>query len=114
MNSKAKGKAGENQASEFLESQGFEVLESNYRYGRGEIDLIALWENQLLVFVEVKMRSRSDFGMAEEFVSENQQSKIRDAADHYIHAINWQKDIRFDIITIDSSSQIRHIEDAFC
>lgn len=113
MNSKAKGKAGENQASRFLESIGFEVLERNFRYDRGEIDLIALWQNELLVFVEVKMRSRSDFGEPEDFVTENQKTKIRDAADHYIHAINWEKDIRFDVISINEEGRLKHIEDAF-
>lgn len=113
MNSKAKGKAGENQASNYLEKAGYEVLERNFRHGRGEIDLIVLWKNELLVFVEVKMRSRTDFGEPEHFVDENQQYKIRDAADHYIDAINWQKDIRFDIISVDSKGQLNHIEDAF-
>lgn len=88
-------------------------MERNYRHSRSELDLIALWKNELLVFVEVKMRSRSDFGVAESFVSEHQQEKIREAAEDYIHQINWQKDVRFDIITVDSGEQLEHLKDAF-
>ena len=113
MNTKIKGKEGENQAVRYLESRGVDVLERNFRHSRSEIDLIGLIDNSLLLFIEVKFRSRTDFGTAETFVSENQQDKIRSAADEYIHAINWQKDIRFDVITIDAMGGIEHFEDAF-
>ena len=109
MDSKAKGKEGENRACMYLEEMGYEVLERNFRHSRSEIDVIALLQNQLLVFVEVKMRSRADYGEPEHFVDENQQEKIREAADHYIHEINWEKDIRFDIISIEKSGELRHI-----
>ena len=111
--SKAKGKYGEELAERFLLKQGFEILEKNYRHKRSEIDLIGLKDNELLVFFEVKFRSSSDFGDPETFVSDTQIKKIKEAADDYIHGINWQKDIRFDIISIDQNDQIEHFEDAF-
>ncbi len=96
-----------------MESEGYEILERNYRHSRSELDLIALWKNDLLVFVEVKLRTRKDFGEAESFVSDNQQEKIREAAEDYILEINWHKDIRFDIVTIDESDRLEHLKDAF-
>ena len=109
--SKIKGKYGEGLAKSFLEERGFEIIEVNFRHGRSEIDIIAL-KDQLLVFVEVKMRSSSSLGDAESFASENQQNKIIDAAEEYIQGINWQKDIRFDIIAIHQET-LEHIKDAF-
>ena len=114
MNNKIKGKIGEERAAKYLEQKGFEIVEQNYRYGRGEIDIIGLKNNNLLVFVEVKMRSGDTFGNPEDFVSNAQQELIMVAAENYIHAINWQGDIRFDIMAIDgSNNEMKHIEDAF-
>lgn len=112
MDNQAKGKYGEDLAVSFLEEKGFEIIERNYRYKRGEIDIIAMFENVLLVFIEVKIRKNDDFGSPETFVSNKQQRLIISGAEDYVYAINWHKDIRFDIITI-TNDQIEHIEDAF-
>lgn len=113
MNRKAKGTQGEAIARRHYESNGYEVLEENYRYKRAEVDLIVLKDETLLVFVEVKKRSRTDFGEPETFVSEQQQQRIKEAAEDYIFAINWKKDIRFDIVCVDSDGKIEIFEDAF-
>ena len=56
MLNKKIGEWGERLAAEFLTKKGYEVIERNYRFSHGEIDLIVMkWE--LLVFVEVKARS---------------------------------------------------------
>lgn len=110
--SKIKGKYGEDLAVSYLEESGFEILERNYRHSKSEIDIIALLNNCLLVFVEVKIRNNQAFGPPESFVSPNQQRKILEAADEYIHGINWHKDIRFDIISIYKGETL-HFEDAF-
>jgi putative endonuclease len=107
------GKVGENRASEYLEANGYEILERNFRHKRAEIDLIVLWQNELLIFVEVKTRNNSNYGEPETFVTENQMLQIQSAADAYIHDINWEKDIRFDIVTINRKGEINHIHDAF-
>lgn len=106
------GKLAESIARNYLEQLGFEVAEANYRFRRSEIDLIVLNET-LLVFVEVKYRSNQKFGNPEEFVTDNQKNLIIEAADEYIRSINWQKNIRFDIVAIDKNDQIEHFEDAF-
>lgn len=113
MDRKAKGNQGEAIAKRHYQSQGYEILESNYRYRRYEIDLIALLNDGLLVFIEVKNRSRIDFGEPESFVSEAQQDRIREAAEDYIFGINWQKGIRFDIFCVDAKGKIEVFEDAF-
>ncbi|MEP0365451.1 MAG: YraN family protein [Cyclobacteriaceae bacterium] len=112
MDNKARGKYGEDLAVSFLEEKGFEILERNYRHGHGEIDMIGLLKNELLVFFEVKIRKSDTYGEPETFVSYAQQKLIIKTAEHYIYAINWHKDIRFDIISIQGKN-IYHIEDAF-
>ncbi len=112
MDRKTKGIQGEQLAEHYLLQQGFEILERNYQEGKAEIDLIGLLQNSLLVFVEVKYRKHSRFGDPETFVSDEQKNRITQLADQYIHDINWQGDIRFDIIAIDSSD-LAHFPDAF-
>jgi putative endonuclease len=112
MHNKTKGNQGEDLAVDYLQWQGYELLERNYRHGRSEVDIIVLKEN-LLVFVEVKLRSGNAYGEPETFVSEHQQEKIREAAEEYLYAINWSKNIRFDIITVDAQGKLEHFEDAF-
>ena len=114
MDQQAIGTKGEVMAQRHYQRSGYEMLEVNYRYKRAEIDFIALTaDEKLLVFVEVKNRSRKDFGEAETFVSEAQQDRIKAAAEEYIFGINWKKDIRFDIVSVDSAQKIEVFEDAF-
>ena len=113
MERKIKGIEGEAIAKRYYENLGCEILESNYRFRRAEIDLIALQKESILIFIEVKNRSRLDFGEAETFVSESQQNRIKEAAEDYIYGINWQKNIRFDIVCVDSKGAVEVFEDAF-
>ena len=114
MDKKAAGIKGEERAKSHYQEQGYEILESNYRYKKAEIDFIALaGDEQLLVFVEVKNRRRKDFGEAESFVSKAQQQRIQEAAEEYIYGINWKKDIRFDIVCVNPKGELEVFEDAF-
>lgn len=110
------GNWGEKKASDYLISKGFEIVEKNFRHKHAEIDLIAR-KNKLLIFIEVKTRSGTGFGMPEEFVNRTKAKLVMYAAEHYIFTKNWLYDIRFDIISIlilpDGSERINHIEDAF-
>ena len=111
---KNKGFVYEGFAAEYLFQIGYKILERNYRYKRSEIDLIAL-ERKTLVFVEVKYRRVSQFGYPEQFVSEKQMERIREAATYYLQEKNYSDMlIRFDIIAILAKKEnIEHIKDAF-
>lgn len=114
MDRKTKGKLGEDMAEQYLLSKGYEIVERNFRHGHGEIDIIAIEANSVLVFVEVKLRSDDAFGNPEDFVSTGQQASIQKAAEQYIFAINWTADIRFDVIAIDhKDDNLEHLRDAF-
>ena len=114
MSNKLIGDWGERTAENFLQEHGYRIMERNYRYSRGEIDLIVEKEG-LLIFVEVKTRSSHKFGFPEEAIDDNKQKWILEVADHYIHQVNWEEGIRFDIISIlrGVKTEILHIQDAF-
>ncbi len=109
------GKRGEDLAQKYLFNKGYEILTTNYRYKHAEIDLIVKTK-ELLVFVEVKCRSNTDFGLPECAVDEKQENRIIKAAEHFLLNSDWENNIRFDIISIifeQGSYQIEHFEDAF-
>jgi len=98
----------------FLENDGYTIHVRNYRHNKAEIDIIANKKN-LLVFVEVKSRKSNAYGYPESFVDEKQADRITEAAEEYMHQIKWQKNVRFDIISIETGSglKITHFKDAF-
>ncbi len=109
------GKRGEQLALNFLRNQGYQILETNWRYSRAEIDIIARKEG-ILVFVEVKTRTAAAFGPPEAFVSAKQERLIANAAAVYMEQIGHDWEIRFDIIGVllsQSETSIKHFEDAF-
>ncbi|OGU59673.1 MAG: YraN family protein [Ignavibacteria bacterium RBG_13_36_8] len=111
------GNLGEELAVKYLTKKGYEILERNYRYERGEIDIIAK-DKDILVFIEVKTRENLEYGYPEESVTKGKQKQIRKVAEAYL----WEKDIkgqecRIDVIAILLQDQgkpvIKHIENAF-
>lgn len=111
------GKSGENIAADYLEQKGFRIVERNYRAGRGEIDLIAWVNDDLLVFIEVKTRSSDQFGGPEGAVTAKKQDLLARTAGIYMESIGYEWAIRFDIVAVllvnNTVSEIRHVEDAF-
>ena len=113
--SRALGKRGERMAVDYLRSHHFTILETNRRIGRSEIDIVAKCED-LLVFVEVKLRSNDGFGTPESFVTPAQVVRYHAAATAYLEETGWKGAIRFDIIALEKKAQkieLHHFEDAF-
>ncbi len=110
------GKQGEDLATEFLEKQGYRILERNFVHNKKEIDIIAQDKNTI-VFVEVKERATDIFGEPFEAVNLRKQKRIINVADSYIRKHNIDLESRFDIISIVKSpneeTKILHIKDAF-
>ncbi len=109
------GKNGERMAKELLLQKGYEILDENWVHERAEIDLIA-YLNGNIIFVEVKTRSSTGFGLPEDFVNKAKQQLMAAAADAYIEIMNHEGEVRFDIISIlfnRNNYTINHIEDAF-
>lgn len=117
MNTKDFGNEGENLASKYLIEKGYKILKRNYRYGKGEIDIIAEIDN-ILVFVEVKTRANDTYGPAELAISRSKQKQIKKIAELYlIENEIFDKDCRIDVVAINydkkSSYSLNHIINAF-
>lgn len=109
------GLRGEVLAEDYLRKRGYLILERNWRHGRHEIDIIASTED-LIVFVEVKTRSKDVWGNPEDAVDTRKIRRIVDAADFYMTEYDIEKLVRFDVISIlmnDKKTEISHFEDAF-
>lgn len=109
------GKEGETIARTFLQQKGYAILESNWRSGHKEIDIIARDGNTLVV-VEVKSRKQDSLVSPEETVDYRKICNLVRAADNYIALHNLTLDVRFDIVSIvpsDDGYVVDHIVDAF-
>lgn len=95
------GKQGEELAEKFLLRNGFTILFRNWRYSYFEIDIIALKDDRPH-FVEVKIRSSTDFGFPEDSVTKKKIRKLLRAADQFMFLNPQYKDFRIDILSIIS------------
>lgn len=108
------GKFGELVASKFLVKKGYLIKETNWRFGRNEIDLIAE-SKDMLVFAEVKTRSSYLWGMPEAFLTEAQTKRLVETANNYIDIYSIKKQVRFDVFSIvveNTDYILKHFEDA--
>lgn len=111
------GKEGEEIAFGFLKEKGYEILKRNFRFGHGEIDIVAKKE-ETLVFIEVKTRRSLEFGPPETAVTLPKQKQIIKIAKAYLYINDIHNtECRFDVIAIilpyAGEPQINHIENAF-
>ena len=111
------GNYGEDLACKFLENLGYTIIERNYFYNHGEIDIIAR-DGDSLVFAEVKYRTSLEYGPPELAISKAKQRLVRRTAEAYLftHGIKEQS-ARIDLIAIlhlkDEKPVINHIINAF-
>lgn len=109
------GKLGEELAVEYLQKNGYAILETNWTFQKAEIDIIAQKET-ILAVVEVKTRSSIEFGLPQDFVKSKKIQLLVKAVNEYIVSNDLDVEVRFDIIAIskeDKTYRIEHLEDAF-
>lgn len=112
------GKTGEALAIEHFKAQGYEIREQNYRTRSGEIDLI-VQRGKRVVFVEVKTRRSSKFGVPQAAVTPAKQKQISKIALSYLQRHNLlDVPCQFDVVAIVLSWKfelitLQHIENAF-
>ncbi len=113
-----RGAYGEKLACRFLRRKGYKVLYRNFK-GRsgGEIDVVCR-DNDTLVFVEVKTRTREDFGRPITAVDRQKQKRISRGG------LNWLRMLdnpgilfRFDVVEViivdDAKPRLELIKNAF-
>ena len=109
------GVLGEQLAVQFLRKQNVQIRDCNYRYNKGEIDIVAETDDLIIVY-EVKTRETAEIGEPYKAVTRAKQKQIVKVADAYIKEKNINKEVQFDIISIVHNSyrtKIEHIENAF-
>ena len=109
------GKTGEDFAVNFLEKNGYEILETNWVFQKAEIDIIAQ-KGDILAVIEVKTRSSLDYGLPQDFVKPKKIQLLVKAINEYVIANDLDVEVRFDIIAIhakDATFDIEHLEAAF-
>ena len=110
------GNLAEELAATFLEKKGYKILLKNYRYQKGEIDIIAEF-GQDIIIVEVKARGSDLFMEPQEAVTKTKIKSLVMVADYFMKDNNLDKEVRFDIIAVlpdaKGKLQITHLEDAF-
>lgn len=110
------GKLAEELAVNFLIEKNYKILVRNFRYLKAEIDIIAEFENQIIV-VEVKARKTDIFLEPHEAVNKKKIRLIVFAADQFMNVNERKENVRFDIISVLPDERgklvITHIENAF-
>ena len=106
------GQSAESQAEAFLKTHGLKLLSRNWRCRFGEIDLV-MQDGPTLVFVEVRLRSRGDFGGAAASVTPAKQKKLLAAARQYLAALKTLPPCRFDVVALSGDSPPDLIRNAF-
>lgn len=96
------GKFAEGRAEAHLKARGLSLVARNVRSRFGEIDLI-MRDAEVLVFVEVRSRSRSDYGSAADSITSIKQRRIVLAAREYLARQSGQPPCRFDVVTLDGA-----------
>ena len=116
-NKKEFGDQGESIACNFLLENGYKIVKRNYRFGKGEIDVIAT-KDKLIIFLEVKTRNNQNFGPAELAVTKGKQNQVRKIAESFLYENNFTDyDCRIDVIAINYQGRdkynLNHIINAF-
>ncbi|HPT32529.1 MAG TPA: YraN family protein [Prolixibacteraceae bacterium] len=113
---KETGDTAEHVARGYLEEKGYKILNTNWRVGHLELDIVAQ-DGDELVIVEVKSRMGEPFEHPVDALSDKKIKKVITAAEAWIQFHNWPGETRFDLIlvTINGSNEfeIEHYDDAF-
>ena len=107
---------GEQIAANFLQNKGYQILERNWRYGKKEVDIIAI-RGDMAILTEVKTRSSATLAYPEDAVNNQKQQHLRAAAQGFLEQYREYRHVRFDIVSILMEAghvkQIIHFEEAF-
>lgn len=113
MNNKELGALGEEAARKYLEAKGYHHLASNWRNRLGEIDLIMLSADGVLVFIEVKTRTSLSKGSGFEAVDQRKLEQLYRMVDSFLikYRKYQNKAIRLDVISVSYDKKTKEVTD---
>ena len=107
------GKLGEDIISNYIQKQGYKILERNFECSQGGIDIIA---KDKMVFIEVKTRTDMSYGEAREAITKIKKRHLINSIKYYIYKRNLEKEfIRIDVAEVYIKNQnvrINYIKNA--
>jgi putative endonuclease len=106
VSNRASGDLGERIASAFLALKGYEILRTNLRYARREIDILAR-DGNALIAVEVKLRRGRGFGAAVEAVDAKKLGRVRLALEGIVASWDTILAPRIDVVAIDIDDDMK-------
>lgn len=111
------GKEAENFAAEYLVKNNYKILAKNWRFGKAEVDIIAIdnSKNELTI-IEVKALVSDNLKNPEEAVNKAKRKLLIKAADEYVNQNSVELETRFDVISLirkNGEWKINHIQNAF-
>ena len=114
---KFKGNFIETHAAAYLTRKGYQVLDRNYAFRGGELDIVAM-DNDTMVFVEVKSVWKNGTGNPAARVNAAKQKKVWKTAYHYLYSKvhNLDQKSRFDVLAVkvyEHPLQFVHYKNAF-
>ncbi len=117
LKGKTFGHSCEELAATFFRQQGYNILEVNFRARCGEIDIVAE-KDGYIVFIEVKARKSTRYGLPQEAVTPAKQAVIRKTATAFLQKRSlMDKKVRFDVLAItfpnNGGPRFNHIPFAF-
>ncbi len=114
MNTQLRGAEAEARAQRHLEQRGLKLVARNWRCPGGELDLV-MRDQDTLVLVEVRKRSRSDYGDAFASVHGRKRGRLIHAAKLFLaaHPQYSRSPVRFDVVAVDGSDTVEWLTAAF-
>ena len=96
------GQLTEHYVIQLLKAKGLKFIQQNYYCRLGEIDII-MQDKETLVFIEVRLRTSTDYHSALESIDTQKQQKLTKTAEYYLqsHGLTDKVPCRFDVVTID-------------
>ncbi len=115
MNRCDRGRRAEQDAARYLAGEGYRILRTNWRWGKKELDLVAIYRGELVI-VEVKSSFGNRVNDPSEVVDRIKQRRIILAAEAFIRTHHLSHPTRFDVIAVIYHSRgvdFDHTENAF-
>lgn len=110
MTTKEIGQIGEDAAVNYLVSQGYVILDRNWRCGHLELDIVAL-DGDFLVFVEVKTREVNSILSPRDAITKTKQMNLINAANSYVRKNRRHEEVRFDTVSvIHHNGEVQDVE----
>ncbi|MDQ3158756.1 MAG: YraN family protein [bacterium] len=93
------GQKAERIAGKFLEKNGYEIIEYNWRLPQCEIDIVAKNNNRVFL-VEVKYRKNENYGSGFDYITTKKLKQMRFAASNWKAYNNWRGSVLLSAIEV--------------